>query len=124
MRMSSSLYERLGGRESISAVVDEFYNRILTDDRVNHFFEDTNMLSLRGHQTRFIASVAGGPEGYDARELSEAHAHLDIDSRDFEIIATHLDEALVEFDVPEQERGEVLGAVGDLESEIVSEPAS
>lgn len=118
--MPTTLYERLGGRESISAVVDEFYNRVLADDRVNHFFDDTNMLSLRGHQTRFIASVASGPEDYDGRDLSEAHAHLDIDGRDFAIIATHLDEALAAFDVPEGDREELLGAVGDLEPVIVS----
>lgn len=118
--MSATLYERLGGRESISAVVDEFYERVLADDGVNHFFEGTDMSALRAHQTQFLAAVAGGPVEYEGRDLAEAHAHLDIDGEDFATIATHLDEALMAFDVPEQERGEVVRAVGDLEPEIVS----
>lgn len=119
--MSATLYERLGGRESISAVVDEFYDRVLSDDRVNHFFEETDVAALRAHQTQFIASVTGGPVEYDGADVSAAHAHLDIDGRDFRIIANHLNDALVAFDVPEAERKEVIGAVGELESAIVTQ---
>ena len=43
--MSATLYERLGGREAIGAVVDEFYDRVLSDDRINHFFEETDVTS-------------------------------------------------------------------------------
>lgn len=119
--MSATLYERLGGRESISAVVDEFYDRILSDDRVNHYFEETDVEALRAHQTQFIASVAGGPIEYDGADLSEAHAQLAIDGRDFRIVANHLNDALVAFDVPEPERREVIGAVGELEPVIVAD---
>lgn len=119
--MSTTLYERLGGRESIDAVVEEFYDRVLSDDRVIHFFEDADTSSLRTHQAQFIASVTGGPVEYDGDDMAAAHAHLDIDGRDFRIIANHLNDALEEYDVPEQERREVITAVGELEPAIVSE---
>ncbi|WP_137283522.1 group I truncated hemoglobin [Halorussus salinisoli] len=118
--MTGTLYERLGGRESISAVVEVFYERVLGDDRVNHFFENTDMSALRAHQTKFLASVTGGPVEYDGEDLSSAHAHLDIDGEEFEIIAHHLDAALADLDVPETEREEVVAAVAELEPAIVS----
>lgn len=118
--MPETLYERLGGRDAISAVVEEFYDRVLDDQRVEHFFEDTDVSALRAHQTQFLASVTGGPVEYDGADLSTAHAHLDIGGRDFEIIATHLDESLASFDVPESEREEVVAAVAELEPAIVS----
>ena len=119
--MSATLYERLGGRDAIDAVVEEFYDRLLSDGRVSHFFEDTDLPSLRAHQAQFVASVAGGPVKYEGTEMAEAHGHLDIDGRDFRIIANHLNDAFVAFDVPEAERREVIAAVGELESAIVSE---
>ena len=118
--MTETLYERLGGRDAIAAVVESFYERILDDERVAHFFEDTDMSSLRSHQTQFLAAAAGGPVEYDGADLETAHAHLDVDERDFEIIAVHLDEALASFDVPAAERDEVLAAVGELEPAVVS----
>lgn len=38
-----TLYEWLSGRESIAAVVDEFYDRVMADDQVNYYFEDIDM---------------------------------------------------------------------------------
>lgn len=118
--MSANLYERLGGRESIAAVVEEFYDRVLADDRVNHFFEDADVSSLRAHQTRFLAAAAGGPVEYDGDDMEAAHAHLDVDDRDFDVIADHLDAALASFDVPETEREEVVAAVAEFRPVIVA----
>ena len=33
-----TLYERLGGKKSITAVVDEFVGRVAADTRINHYF--------------------------------------------------------------------------------------
>ncbi|UPV73381.1 group 1 truncated hemoglobin [Halorussus limi] len=118
--MSETLYDRLGGRDAIAAVVESFYDRVLDDDRIAHFFEDTDMSALRAHQTTFLASVTGGPVEYDGADLSSAHADLDIDGRDFEIVARHLDEALAEFDVSADDREEVVAAIAELESAIVT----
>jgi hemoglobin len=40
---ATTLYEKLGGHEAIQSVVDDFYNRILADDTINHFFADVDM---------------------------------------------------------------------------------
>lgn len=36
-----SLYERLGGKTAIVAVVDEFVGRVAADNRINGFFKET-----------------------------------------------------------------------------------
>ncbi|MFM6455205.1 MAG: group 1 truncated hemoglobin, partial [Planktothrix sp.] len=35
----STLYEKLGGAEAVKLAVDNFYERVLQDDRVKHFFD-------------------------------------------------------------------------------------
>jgi hemoglobin len=44
---TQSLYKKLGEEETISKVVDYFYDLVLADDTVNHFFENTDMEKQR-----------------------------------------------------------------------------
>lgn len=39
----STLYERLGGATALDAAVDIFYRKVLSDDRINRFFENVDM---------------------------------------------------------------------------------
>lgn len=115
-----SLYVRLGGEEALDAVVDDFYDRVLSDEQLQPYFADVPMADLREHQKQFLAAVTGGPAEWNGRDMGEAHAHLDITARDFERVAEHLQSTLVAFDVPEAERTEVMETVAMLEPAIVS----
>lgn len=114
-----TLYERLGGRESIAAVVDEFYDRVMADDRVNYYFEDVDMTRQRAHQAQFISSVTGGPVEYSGEDMATVHEGMGITEEEFNAIATHLDDALAEFEVPDDEREKVLVEIASYEDAIV-----
>lgn len=115
----STLYERLGGRDAIASVVDDFYDRLLDDDRVAGFFEDVDMTRQRAHQTQFLSTVTGGPVEYDGAEMHEAHDHLDITDEDYDVVGTHLGEALADAGVPEEDRAAVMDEVEALRDPIV-----
>lgn len=115
-----TLYERLGGRESIVAVVDEFYDRVMADERVNYYFEDVDMTRQRAHQAQFISSVTGGPVEYTGEDMATVHEGMGITKEEFDAIATHLDDALETFDVPADERETVLEEIASYEDAIVS----
>jgi hemoglobin len=119
MSREQTLYDRLGGREAISAVVDEFYERVLADERLAPLFEETDMDSLIAHQTRFLSSVTGGPVEYTGADMRTAHEHLDVTHEQFGIVAVHLRDSLEAFDVAEQDIEAVMTAVGGLEDDIV-----
>ncbi len=114
-----TLYDRLGGQEAIGAVVDEFYDRVLADDQLVHYFDDVDMTKQRAHQTQFLSAVAGGPVEYDGDDMRTAHEHLEINRADFGAIATHLEAALESFDVDREDIDAVLEAVGSYEDDIV-----
>jgi hemoglobin len=118
--MTETLYERLGGRDAIGAVVDEFYDRVLEDERVAYYFEDVDMQRQRAHQTQFISSVTGGPVEYSGAEMEAAHKGMGITSTEFEAIATHLDETLESFDVADADRRAVMEEVASYRPEIVT----
>lgn len=118
--MSETLYERLGGQDAIAAVVDDFYERVLADEQVAHYFDDVDMQAQRAHQTQFISSVAGGPVEYSGRDMEAAHEHLEIGRADFAAIARNLEAALEAFDVEEEDREAVLSAVASYEDAVVT----
>ncbi|WP_372911941.1 group 1 truncated hemoglobin [Salinigranum sp.] len=115
-----SLYDRLGGRDGIAAVVDTFYDRVLADDRVNGYFDDMDVDDLRSHQTAFLSAVSGGPAAYDGQEMRAAHAHLDLDESDFAVVAGHLDDALAAHGVSEADRAAVRREVQSLEAAVLN----
>ncbi|WP_306060722.1 group I truncated hemoglobin [Natronococcus wangiae] len=121
--MSETLYERLGGQDSIEAVVDRFYERLVADERVAHYFDDVDMQKQRAHQAQFISAVANGPVDYSGADMETAHEDLGITKADFDVIVTHLEGTLEEFDVNETDQEAVLAAVAEYEDDIVTIPA-
>ncbi len=89
-----SLYEELGGDTAISRAVDYFYNRMLADETLAHWFEDMDMAILKAHQRAFLTVALGGPELYDGRSMRNAHARLGIQDADFTRAKEHLADAL------------------------------
>jgi len=118
--MSKSLYKRLGGEDAIAAVVDEFYDRIMSDEQVAGYFSDVDMQKQRAHQAQFISSVTGGPVEYSGGEMETVHTDMGITPTDFQAIATHPDNALVEFDVGESDRQAVLEEIASYQDAIVT----
>ncbi len=114
-----TLYDRLGGQQAVGAVVDEFYDRVVADDRVAHHFEEVDMSDQRAHQTAFLSAVAGGPGTYEGDDMATAHEGMRISNAEFDAIATHLDGALREFDVDDADREAVMDAVEGFRSDIV-----
>lgn len=115
-----TLYERLGGKDAITAVVDEFYDRVMADELVAGYFDDVDMQKQRAHQAQFISSVTGGPVEYSGDEMAAVHSDMGITPSEFQAIATHLDDALRTFDVDEDDREAVLEEVASYQNAIVT----
>jgi len=117
-----TLYDRLGGREGIRAVVDDFYDRLVADDDLGHFFADADVDSLRRTQTDFLCEAAGGPETYDAAPVREAHLDVPFEPEDIQRAVEHLYESLDAFDVPEDDADAVVGAIAAYEDDLLADP--
>jgi len=116
------LCERLGKREGIRAVVDDFYDRLLADERLGPFFEGTDLEKLRRTQTEFLCEAAGGPETYDAESVRETHLHVPFEPADIQRAVELLYESLDAFDVPEEDAETVVQAVAAYEEELLARP--
>ena len=68
-----SLYERLGGKKAITAVVDDFVGRVAADKRINGFFAGANVPRLKMTLVDQICEATGGPCKYTGRDMKSAH---------------------------------------------------
>lgn len=96
--MSTSLFEHYGGFAKISRVVSEFYDRMLDSPNLAGYFKNTDMRRLVDHQTKFIASLMGGPAEFSNESLERSHARLNIDQASFDEMVELLAETLEDFD--------------------------
>lgn len=97
--MSESLFERLGGQDAVNAAVDIFYRKMLTDERVSHFFDDIDMEQQILKQKGFLTMVFGGPNQYNGKNMREGHAHLikrGLNDTHVDIVIEHLGATLAE----------------------------
>ncbi|WP_210366926.1 group 1 truncated hemoglobin [Bacillus sp. REN3] len=114
-----TLYERLGGQEGISKVVDVFYDYVLADETVNHFFVNTDMTKQRQHQSLFISWAVGGPNQYSGKSMAKAHEGMNLNEQHFGAIATHLAASLKEFGVPNKDIDAVLEKLSSMKEQIL-----
>jgi len=116
---SETLYDRLGGRDGIGAVVDEFYDTLLADEDIGPLFANADMAELRRSQTEFLCEAAGGPERYDGPPVREAHAHVPFTPSHIQRAVALLYGAL---DVPDADADAVVGAVAAYEQDLLAGP--
>lgn len=115
-----SIYEQIGGADSVSAAVDDFYERVLTDASLAPYFEDTDVTKLKGHQRAFIAAALGGPEPYEGRSMGEAHAKLKISAEAFGSVVNHLVATLKSLGVDDETIAAIGAKLAPLQTDIVT----
>jgi len=121
MTPQKSLYDRLGGREAITAVVDDFVANVAADNRINGFFAKTNIPRLKANLVDQICQATGGPCTYTGRDMKTAHKGMGITDANFNALVEDLQKSLNKFKVPEKEQGELLGILGSLKPQIVGQ---
>jgi hemoglobin len=119
----ASDYERIGGGPAVGAVVDEFYRRLTADEQVSHYFDDVSLPTLKRHQVLMITTILDGPNQYEGRPLDRAHAPLGITETDYQRVGAHLISCLDEAGVPDDVRGRVRVALGQVRDSIVTSPS-
>jgi hemoglobin len=115
----SSLYERLGGINAITAVVENFRDRVAGDTRINQKFAQTDLGRLRKMLIDQVCEAAGGPCRYTGRSMKDAHKGMKVTSGEFDALVQDLVATLNQFKVGNKEQDEVLSVLGPLKTDIV-----
>jgi hemoglobin len=93
-RGAVSDYEIIGGGSAVSAVVNDFYGRVLGDSQLAPYFEEVDLARLKRHQVLLVTKLLGGPDHYTGRPLDEAHDGLGITHDDLAAVVSHFAAAM------------------------------
>jgi hemoglobin len=120
-KTDNSLYERLGGKGAIIAVVDDFVGRIGADERITPRFANTDLPHLKQMLVEQICAATGGPCKYTGRDMKTTHKGLGIRDEEFGALVEDLQAALESLKVAKAEQNELLGALGGMKGDIVEQ---
>ena len=115
----ASLYERLGGLEAITSVVDSFVGRCAGDGRINAKFERSDIPRLKKMLVDQVCEATGGPCTYTGRDMKQTHDGMAVTAGEFDALVEDLVLTLGEFDVPRAEQEELLGLLAPMRGDIV-----
>ena len=116
---TASLYERLGGKPAIVAVVDDFVGNVAKDARINGYFAHANIPHLKAALVDQICEASGGPCKYTGATMKVAHRGMGVTTAAFNALVEDLVTTLNKFKVPEREQGQLLGVLGPMKGDIV-----
>ncbi len=121
--MTDSLFDRIGGGAAVDAAVELFYEKVLADDLISHFFVTTDMKKQRAKQKAFLAFAFGGPSNYTGLDMRAAHAPLiekGLNDDHFNAVAGHLQTVLEELGVDTDLISEVMEIAGGARDDVLN----
>lgn len=122
--MSTTIYDRYGGFSVVRKIVSSFYDRCLESSVIGHRFEAIDMARLIDHQSRFIATVMGGPASYSDEHLRRIHGHLAISHEEFAEMASLLKETLEDHAFADADVATVINEIRSREGSVVADALS
>jgi hemoglobin len=112
-------YERLGGLDAITTVVDSFVAGCAGDDRINAKFARSDVPRLKKMLVDPVCEATGGPCTYTGRTMRTTHDGMGVTAGEFDALVDDLVTTLNEFDVPKAEQDELLGLLAPMRDDIV-----
>ena len=117
---SKPLYERLGGKTALTAVVNELWAVVSADSRINARFARTKPEIFGAQLIDFLCQASGGPCAYQGKDMKNAHTGMQLSAAEFNALAEDTAKALDKFKVPATEKNEVLSLLGSLKGDVIN----
>lgn len=117
---TASLYAKIGGRDALAVIVEDFYCRVLDDDHLAGFYVGSNMKCVKARQIEFLSAVLGGPGPYTGSSMRQVHEGRGITMHHFAMVAAHLADSLSAAGLHPDTITAVLGAIAPLADEIAA----
>jgi hemoglobin len=115
------LFERLGGREGVTAVVEKavanhFANPVVST-RFAHASQSVD--TLVSHAVEFFCTGLSGVETYSGRPLATAHAGMNVTEQEFMAVLDDILDAMNAVGIGQQEQAEVLAILYGMKGDVV-----
>ena len=115
-----SLYDRIGGKDAITGMVEDFVANIAADKRISAFFDGADMTGFKQKLIDQICERTGGPCKYTGKDMKTSHAGMNIKDADYNALVEDLVKSFDKFKVGEKEKTDLLAALSKMKGDIVT----
>jgi hemoglobin len=76
----TTLFEKIGGHDVLEKIVAQFYQYVLTDERINSFFLEnvSDIVKLHTTMVLFLTHLFGGENKYKGKNMTDLHKNMPI----------------------------------------------
>ena len=118
--LTRTLYERLGSRKGITAIVNDIVDAHLANPVVGeHFRKVKDIERTRRMACEFFCAGAGGPDPYTGKDMRTAHRGMNIDDAQFAAVVDDVMGVLGRHGIDDATQKDVLGILHSLRNDIV-----
>ena len=123
--MSNSLFERLGGRNGISNIVDDTVENHMNNTNVNARFlpfkdKPEQLAMIKNHTVDFFQAGSGGPNNYSGKNMVTAHTGMNISPAEYMHVVDDIFMALDKNAIDEDTKKDVLSILWSLKGMIIA----
>lgn len=115
-----TLYDALGGKVSITKLIDDFVGFVAADPRINFQFGKADIPHLKVQLVDMLCAGTGGPCKYTGRDMKSTHAGMGITNAQFNALAEDLYLAFDKNGVPYRLQNKVIAMLAPMQREIVT----
>lgn len=115
----TSLFKKYGGAQNLKDIIDALYIKILDDDHLAPFFQDTDIEKLKDQQRSFFTFALGGSNSPPKVPLKKVHKNLPIKELHFNIFIEHLEEVLSEAQMEDEDIETIVNIINSTKGDIV-----
>lgn len=122
--MIKTLFERLGGREGISAIVDDTVENHMNNPEVNARFlpfknKPEQLATIKNHTIDFFSMGSGGPAAYTGKDMETAHTGMNISPAEYMHVMDDIFAALDKNRIDEDSKKDVLSILWSLKGMMI-----
>ncbi|RKS99195.1 group 1 truncated hemoglobin [Flavobacterium sp. 123] len=120
----NSLYDRLGGTNGISSIVDNVFEAHMTNPVVKARFlplkeDPAHFAEVRQNVIDFFVTGSGGPEVYKGKDMTAAHKGMNISEAEYMNAIDDILFGLEKNNIDEQSKNDVLAILYSLKDHMI-----
>lgn len=118
--ITTTLYQRLGGKVGIARLVDDVVAAHLSNPLVKTRFENVKDLDhLKQMACEFFCMGSGGPETYTGKDMLTAHKGMNISEQEYLAVMDDIIGAMAKNGLDEDVKKDVIAILYSLKGDII-----
>jgi hemoglobin len=117
---SSEAYKAFGEKPGLVALMDDFMVRLLANPRMNAFFAKSNQQRVKEQLVEQFCVELGGPCVYKGADMKSAHAELDINKGDFNVLVELLQDSMNAKGIAFRAQNQLLARLAPMHRDIIT----